>query len=284
MHILILAATGKIGTEIVNQFGDWNILPYVGVRDRDKARHRFGDRAQIVDFDFARPETWPGALKGTDRLFFIAPLGDASPVARMLDEARRAGVKKVVFSSGRTTGDVEGKPLHDAERAVRQCGIPYTILRPGWFMQNFSTWLVDTIRREDQLLLPAGSAGTAFIDVRDIAAVAIRTLLENGHNGNVYNLTSDRVHTHTEVVRLISEVTGRNISYRSLDEEEFIGAMTERGWTEDRARHTAALYRYVREGKEEEISGDVERILQRPPRQLEDYIDEHRQDWRPAEG
>ena len=213
MKLLIVGANGKIGMQVVDQLHSWNILPSIGVRDLAKAARYFGERVRYHELDFQRPETFAPALVNVDRLFFIAPVKEPRRVREFLHEAVKSGVQRVVFSSGRTTGDVPGSPLNLIEQHVRECGIPtWTILRPGWFMQNFCDWLSDPIRKEDKISLPAGEAATAFIDVRDVAAVAIHTLLEGGHDGKIYELTSSEALTHHQVAALLGEATSDLIS------------------------------------------------------------------------
>lgn len=192
MQILIIGATGKIGSQTVKDLQLRGITPRIGVRSPDKAQKIFGPSLVYVPFDFADPRTFGPALEGITRLFFIAPLQEPDePVAALLNAARTAGVRHITFSSGRTTGDIEGKPLNRVEKLVSSCDIPYVIIRPGWFMQNFTNWLGGTLISEGKLYLPTGNARTAFVDVRDIAAVVIQTLLQTGHENRLYNLTSD---------------------------------------------------------------------------------------------
>lgn len=280
MQLLIIGATGNIGSEIAHQLHDYNLLPRIGARDVQAARQRFGDKATYAEFDFTKPSTYPAALRDIDRLFFVAPLHEVAPVSDFLEAARRSGVRRVVFSSGRTTGDIPHRPLHRMEEAVHGSGIPWIILRPGWFMQNFTDWLWEIFRREGVLYLPIGDARTAFVDVRDVAAVAIHCLLEQGHEGQTYDLTSDESFTHGQVIDLINRAAGRDFRYESVSEEEYIQLLRGQGWKREAAEETAFLFRLVREGKEAAISPNVERLLHRPPRRLAAFIEEHARTWR----
>ncbi|NET32511.1 MAG: NmrA family NAD(P)-binding protein, partial [Cyanothece sp. SIO1E1] len=225
---------------------------------------------------FEDPTTFTTALEGEEAVFFIAGHSNPVPsVQQFLTTAKDAGVKRVVFSSGRTTGDVPGKPLNDVENLVRAWHGQWTILRPGWFMQNFVNWLGGTIRAENKLFLPAGNAKTAFIDVRDIADVAALCLLEDGHDAQLYNLTSDEALSHEEVCAIISQASGKSVSYIPQERADFLNTMIERGWTEAAANYTADLYKYVLSGKEEEISDDVAKVLGKTPRRFQAFAHEH---------
>lgn len=276
MNILVIGSGGNIGTPLVQGLIDQGIRPTLGVRDTQKAQDKWGDQVIIVPFDYEDSSTFAAAVAGQEAIFFIAGHADPVPsVQSLLSSAKSAGVKRIIFSSGRTTGDVVGKPLNDVENLVRSCDLEWTILRPGWFMQNFVNWLGGTIRAESKLFLPAAEAKTAFIDVRDIADVAIKCLLGDGHHGKLYNLTSDEAFSHAEVCAFISQATGRQVEYIAQDRADYIKTITARGWTDGAANYTADLYKYVLSGKEEEISEDVANVLGKAPRRLADFIQEH---------
>jgi uncharacterized protein YbjT (DUF2867 family) len=276
MNILVIGSGGNIGTPLVEGLIAKGIKPRLGVRNLEKAQALWGDQAEIVKFDYEDSSSFAAAVKDQTAIFFIAGHPNPVPsVQSLLQEAEAAGVQKVVFSSGRTTGDVPGKPLNDVEQLVQQCKPNWTILRPGWFMQNFINWLGGTIRAEDKLFLPAGDAKTAFVDVRDIAEVAIKVLLEEGHRTKTYNLTSDEALDHAEVCQLISQAAGRTVQYIPQDRHTFIKTMQEKGWTQAAATYTADLYEYVLSGKEEEISPDVAQVLGRAPRRLKAFTEEY---------
>jgi len=280
MRILIIGATGSIGTVVMDDLIRQGRKPVAGVRTPEKARRQWSAAAEYAPFDFHDPATFPAALAGVDRLFLIAPHADPVPsVQGLLRAAAGADVQRVVFSSGRTTGDIEGKPLHQVEQTLRASGLPYTIVRPGWFMQNFLDWLGAWIPTEDKLYLPAGDSRTAFIDVRDIGAVVATLLTEHGHSGRTYELTSDEALDHYEVTRLIGEAIGKAVEYVPLKSDIFIELMVEKGWTRQVARHTAELYHYVRAGKEAHPSDDVATILGRAPIRFAQFVEDYRKRW-----
>lgn len=279
MSTLIIGATGNIGEQTILNLHRQGRSPIAAVRNLTKAKQQLGD-IECRHFDFTEPATFPSALQGIDRLFFIAPHQNPVPsVQGLLRAAREAGVKQIVFSSGRTTGDVEGKPLHQVEKTVQASDFPYTILRPGWFMQNFTSWLGRWIPTEGKIYLPAGEAKTAFIDVRDIGAVGATVLSEDTHHGRIYELTGDEALDHYQVAGLIGRAIGKEIIYEPLEPEAFIKLMVEKGWSEAQARHTEELYQFVRRGKEAGISPDVEFVLKRKPIRFAQFVKDYRKAW-----
>ena len=263
----LIIGAGTIGRTIAYLASARDIPIRMGVRDLRKTRKQMpGVSADFTIFDFDRPDTWQSSLDGIQRAFFIAPHAEpAESVRNFLDLAAELGVMKVVFSSGRTTGDIPGKPLFQVDQLVRNQSLPYVILRPGWFMQNFTSWIGATISQEGAFYLPAGDAKTAFIDVRDIAEVALNTLIEDQWNGHVLDLTSEEILDHYQVADHMSRVLGRQITYVSLSNDEYQTKMTSLGWSMDASQYVIKLYEIVKTGKEEQVSSHVREVLCRPP-------------------
>ena len=232
--------------------------------------------AEFCQFDFDLPDSFKSALDGVDTVFFIAPQSHPTPsVKAFLAEAKAAGVKKLIFSSGRTTGDVPGKPLYKVEEIVRNQSIPFTILRPGWFMQNFTGWIGATIANEGAFYLPIGKERTAFIDCRDIADVAWHVARSDEWNGQTLPLTSEQGLDHDQVAAELSRHSGRDIQFVSLTADAYCDKMTSLGWTRSAAMHVVDLYKVVSTGKEEEVSPWVRQVLKRAPYTLELYLRHH---------
>ena len=282
MQTLIIGATGNIGSEIIKQLALRDLHPRIATRNIAKATTQFIENKELVEFNFSRPATFTPALTSIKKVFFIAPHDDpTASVQQFLTAAKQAGIQHLVFSSGRTTATVKGKPLYQVERLVENCGIPYTIIRPGWFMQNFTTWIGgESIKTEGKFYLPAGNSKTAFIDVRDIAAVAIRCLLEEKHQGKVYELTSDEALDHQQVAQKIACQLHQPVQYVPLSDEDYIDQKVAAGWTVAAAKHVVVLYRIVREtDKEAIVSPDVERVLQRLPISFDEFVEDY---WSPV--
>ncbi len=284
MSILITGATGNVGSEVVRQLANAGAPVTAAVRNAEKAALEFARQGLAIpckSFDYAKPETWQHALEGVESIFLIVPPGttESKDIEAFFKKALAAGVRRLVFHSGRSTGDLPGEPLNVTEGLVRQSGIAWTILRPGWFMQNFLNWVGFTIPAEAAFYLPAADAKTAFVDVRDIAAVAVEALTKPGHEGQLYEPTSSRALDHFEVAQIISKAAGRSIRYVHLDDESFVVEMMKRGWSRASAEHTVFLYRIVRTGKEAAVSGDVERLLHRQPVDFEQFAQDYASNW-----
>lgn len=281
MKTLVIGATGNIGSQIVPLLASQNIPVIPAGRNVEKLKNKFPG-LECRAFDFADRATWMDALAGVERMFFVLPPGSApeKKQAYFLAAAKGFGVGHIVFSSGRTTGPIKDSPLNVTEGIVQKSGIDWTILRPGWFMQNFINWVGFTIPKEDAFYLPAGNSKTAFVDVRDIAAVATHILQKpDGHSEKIYDLTSAKAIDHHEVAAAISRVAGREIKYVPLSENDFLKAMTDRGWTEKAIQKTTWLYGFVKKGLEEEIGSGMVDVLGREGIDFPTFARDYAKSW-----
>lgn len=225
---------------------------------------------------------WNAALQNVKSIFLVIPPGSASEKHQkaFFQKANESEVQHIVYSSGRTTGPIKGSPLNHSESFVQNSGCNWTILRPGWFMQNFFEWIGFTIPSDDAFYLPAGDSKTAFIDVRDIGAAAAEILRNpKGHYGKNYDLTCLEAIDHFQVADYISEAAGRTVRYIPMEEKDFIEKMLEKGRPQKAAEKMAWLYTFVRAGKEAEISYSVRDILQRQPIDFKQFTLDYAPNW-----
>lgn len=264
--ILVTGATGKSGRRVVSQ------LRARGVPVRAAARN--GEHA----FDWTDPGTWDSALADV-RSVYIVQLDGTKLVRPFVERAVRHGVRRIVLASGRgvdnpdyvrdNSGVLEG--VIDSEAAVRESGLEWTISRPGWFAQNFSEDFFADAIRAGELRLPAGDGAASFVDADDIAAVVVAALTDEGHAGQVYELSGPEAVTLTEAVVGISEATGRNIRYTPLSIEEYIAELVHQGVPRADAEVFADVIEPLREGRDEYVSNGVQRALGRPPRTFAEF-------------
>ncbi|HEU0195013.1 MAG TPA: NAD(P)H-binding protein, partial [Gaiellales bacterium] len=232
-----------------------------------------------IRFDLGDPATWALALDGVTAAYLLEPssldpnVDRQARIPAFVTKAVAAGVRRLVLLSS-PGADYDGHPLKPVEQAVRRAGAEWTILRPGWFAQNFSEdfWLPGIL--DGTLALPAGDGGTAFIDAEDIAEVAASALTDDRHSGEVYALTGPRAVGFGEVADLIGTATGRTIRYVDIAAEIYIERQIAEGVPPDAARMVAGLFTSIRDGRGAALSDGVERALGRPPRPFEDYVAE----------
>ena len=277
---LIIGANGNIGSELVKLY-QAALRPYrVAVRSVDRFKVKQGEHSEVKYFDFDDPSTYQEVLLGIEAVFFIAPhRNPARSIKRWLAECQKVEIQHLIFSSGRTTGDVPGMPLNKVELLVKASGIPFTIIRPGWFMQNFISWIGGTIKKEKAFYLPAGEARTSFVDVRDIAATVFQILRYPGeHIDKTYEITGGASLNHHEVAEKLSLVLSTDIKYVPLSDSEYVQKMVQYGWTKSAAEYTKDLYTFVKSGKEDHVSTHVEHILGRPAMTFEGFTQDYKAD------
>jgi uncharacterized protein YbjT (DUF2867 family) len=218
-----------------------------------------------------------------DRVFFIPKSGDAAPQGTLnpfIDAAKAAGVKHAVLVTAAGIEHVEEAGLRQVEVYLMASGIDYTILRPTWFMQNFSTgFLFPALKAQGAVFLPAGDGKTSFIDTRDIAAVAAVALTQPGHAGRAYTLTGGEALDYAEAVAILSRAAGRELRYVPITPEQFQQGLIANGFPEANAAFMAGLFEPVRAGYAAAISPAVEQVLGGAPTRLEKFARDYAHMW-----
>ena len=269
--ILVTGPTGKVGRRLIP------LLARRGVTVRAANRSPVAGRAGIepVRFDWADKSTYETARKGVDAMYLVAGSSPgpehADYIRALLDGAVRAGVKRVVLLSvyGVDQAPPEN-PLRRIELAVESSGVPYTILRPGAFMQNFSEWhflrTVESIRERDEISHPGGNGIVSYVSTEDIAAVAAVALTEDGHEGKEYALLGPEPLTLTQVAEHISWVAGRRIRYVETDHTPMRDALLAAGTPPETAEHNSQLHAYAfGSGMFGVLNDDILNVTGRPP-------------------
>lgn len=216
--IVVTGGTGRVGAQIVAQLRERD-LP-VRVVSRRPARSPEGTEAARADL--ADPASLEPHLVGADALFLLWPFISAELTAALapkLAEIAARHVGRVVYLSAQPAGERPGSFWALAERAIEDAGVPWTFLRPTGFASNTLMW-ADQIRSGDLVRWPFGAAARALIDERDIAAVAVRVLTEDGHAGSRYVLSGPGVLTQVEQLASIGQALGRDLTWEELPKAE----------------------------------------------------------------
>ncbi len=261
---LVLGATGKTGRRVAAR-----------LRLRG-APVRAASRSSRTPFDWSDPAGWDPALRGITTAYVVPP-SVPGPVHEFVARAEAAGVQRLVLLSGHgadTWGDSTfGLDMRSAEDAVRGSTLEWTVLRSSNFDQNFDEDLFHAPLAAGELALPAGAVPEPFIDLEDVADVAVAVLTEPGrHAGRVYELTGPRALTFAEAVELISRASGLPITYEQVSPTEYTAALVDQGWSEDDAHHVAEMFVLMERGVLAGTTDDVAAVLGRAPRTFEDYV------------
>lgn len=270
MNTLVLGANGKTGRRVADR------LTTRGVPVRR------GSRAGTPPFDWEKPATWAPALAGVDAVYVsyypdLTVPGAVDAIRELTGLAEKAGVRRLVLLSGR--GEAEAQA---AEDVVRAGGVEWTIVRCAWFNQNFSeSYLLDPLLAGD-VVLPAGDVGEPFVDVDDIADVAVAALTEPGHGGRTYEMTGPKLLTFADAVAEIAEATGRPLTYQQAPLDAYVAAMTEQGVPGDVVDLLGYLFGEVLDGRNAWVGDGVEQALGRPAKDFAAFARENRDVWLPA--
>ena len=284
-QILITGTPGNVGTEVVSSLQTKGIPFRVGARDTDKAQQSLGPTVDITHFDFLKPETYEAAFSGIERLFLVRPPALANvqrDIAPAIQAAIKAGVKQIVFLSLQGVEKNTIVPHHKIERLIVESGIHYTFLRASFFMQNLSTTQAAEIRHHSEIALPVGKAKTSFIDVRDIAAVAICALTETDFGNHIYTLTGKEALDYEKVASKLSVILGRTIRYTDPSLPYFVWHQLATGHALGYTLVVAGLYTLTRLGNAKEITHDVETVLGRPAISFDQFAQDYRECWQPV--
>ncbi|RAY14256.1 SDR family NAD(P)-dependent oxidoreductase [Actinomadura craniellae] len=256
--IAVLGGRGKTGRRVAARLGDLG-RPVRAV-----------SRSTPLRFDWDDQDTWAAVLDGAEAVYLVPPTEhlDMSVVGTFTARAAAAGVRRLVSLSYRGA-DHAGEPPE--ERAVRESGIDWTILRPAWFDQNFSEDIFLEPVRAGRLEFPAGEGREAFVDADDIADVAVAALTGPGHAGEIYEISGPEPISLRTAASLIGRETGREITYTPIEPADFTAAMTAQGYPSEVAAMVTGLLGAIAGGAGDHVSDGVQRALGREPRSFADY-------------
>jgi uncharacterized protein YbjT (DUF2867 family) len=274
--ILVIGATGTVGSEVVRQLVATGERPRALVRDPAAARQRLGEQVEQVVGDLDRPETIAAALAGVDRVFLLTTQSSRQPEweRAVIGAAARTGVgqlvKLSVFRANEQSPLQVARQHGQAERVLAQSGLAATILRPVFFMQNLLAMIHD-----GAIATAAGDGRVAMVDARDIAAVAVATLTGGGHAGKTYTLTGPQALTFYQVASVLSRQTGRPLRHVRVPPDKVRVALQGRGVAAWYADDMAKLHSMLAVGYEEVVTDDIHRVTGRPPRTLAQFAGDH---------
>ena len=281
--ILITGASGNVGGAVLSEAVKTKATVRAMYRsEADAAKAPGGAGAEVVIADFGNADSLRRALKGVETVFLVcSPIPDLVKLeSNVVDACREAGVRRIVKNSAMGAGEVEGSfpNWHKAvEERIEKSGIPHTILRPDTFMQNIPAFYAPTIRTQGMFYSASGNAHVGFIDVRDIAAVAAKalTLGPEETRSHTYELTGPEGITYADLAERISRVTGRAAKYVDLPPAELKKGMLASGMPEWQAEALIRLVGYYTSRKHEMLNDNVQKILGRPARNIDDFLREN---------
>lgn len=274
-QVLVLGATGFAGKQVVKALLAENADVKAGTRYPEKfqAPATNVSPVRIVLEDAA---TFARALKGVNKVFLAAVPLDADAHLKLnpfIDEAKKAGVQKIVFLSAIGIENLPDSPLRKIEVHLQQSGIPYNIVRPNFFMENFSDGSFSApVKATAQLIIPAEDAKLSMIATADIAAVSVKLLLNDELKGQELTLTGPTSLDAATAADIISKTSGRKVTYVPVTEDEMTQAVRSHGLSDSEAQYIAGLFQAVRAGYMAPVNNVVKDITGKEPISFEAFV------------
>ncbi|MCX4821310.1 NAD(P)H-binding protein [Streptomyces sp. NBC_01142] len=269
---LVTGATGNTGSRIVSRLTALGRLVTAASR-RPAAR----DGVRAARFDWYDSATHADALHDADRVYLVPPIGEPHPAAVMLPflrQARAAGVERAVLLSSSAI-PAGGPGVGQVHAALADLFGQWAVLRPSWFMQNFTDQHVhaDSIRDDGVIMSATGTGRVGFVDADDIAAVAVSALTDEPAPNTELIITGPQALSYEDVAAIITEVSGRPVSHRPLTYEQMRDHLAT-DMPEEFAVLLAGLDRSISQGAEDRITDTVERVTRRPARSFREYAED----------
>ena len=279
--ILVLGSTGNVGSKVVNYLLDKKQYVKAAVRP-GKSLSQKSEFIEQVEFDYTNKATFDMAFEGVDRIFFLSPPLDHEAPQKLnpfIDAAKAKGIKRFVLLSALGVDKAEGSALEIVEKHLKNSNVDYTIVRPTFFMENFSQgWMAPSIK-QGTLYVSAGEGKTGFIASENIAEVVATVLSSSGHEKKEYNLTGPSLLDYHEVVKIISEKTGRNIKYIPISDADMRAGAKQNGMPDSAIEYLSTLYHSVSAGYTAVLTNEVKNITGKEPISLSAFAEKNKEKW-----
>jgi len=282
MTIVVTGATGHLGRLVVESLLAKGVAPaeiVAGGRSTDKLVDFAAQGVTVVPLDYTKPETLDAAFAGAEQVLLISASEPGSRVAlhaAAIDAAKRAGVAHLVYTSApkATTSELVLAPEHKAtEELIAASGIPATILRNGWYTENYANTVAQA-RQTGEIVASVGAGRVSSASRKDYAEAAAAVLTDPATRGSVYELSGDTAWDYNEFAATVAELTGRPVVFRDVTPEEHAAILTSVGLDAGTAGFVVALDQNTKAGLLGETSGDLGRLIGRPTTPLLDGLSE----------
>ena len=278
--ILLSGATGTTGSATVAQLRATGRPFRIMSRDVARASRQFGGDLDYVAGDFAAPSTLDAAFDGIETLSLLCAFSETMVELELnaVEAAKRAGIRRIVkMSAIKAAPDAPTtiRRWHGViEQRINESGIPYTHLWPNAFMQNFRRF-APLISEQGAFYAPVGDARISLVEIQDVAAVTVAALVEDGHEGETYEITGPAAISYAECAAILSEELGREVRYVSVSDEEARAALGAAGIGPEAAHALVEIDGLFREGFGAPVTDVVERVTGRAPRDFRTFAREN---------
>jgi uncharacterized protein YbjT (DUF2867 family) len=281
--ILITGATGHVGGEVAKILKEEQTDFIAGVHTPEEAEFVKNLGYEPLVFDFMDSASMDYVFKNVDTMLLITPLAANTIhlVLSAVESALRNDVKHIVRLSSMTVDYAPESLLGywhaESEKAIQVSEIPYTMLRPNVFMQNFIDTAALTIREEDKFYAPLVEAPISYVDVRDVARVAVNVMQESNHKGKTYTITGPEAVTPGRISTILSRVMGRGIQYVDISNERARDSFEKQGLPKWMTDVYMELFALMRSGRASKVTSAVKMITGKTPKHFEQFAEDYRE-------
>lgn len=278
--IVVTGANGNLGRAVIQQLVERVPASDVVaiVRDKAKAEDLAALGVEVREADYSRPETLSKALLGADKVLLISSSEIGQRVQQhsaVVDAAKDAGVQLIAYTSilnaDRSTL-VLAQEHKATEAYIRESGLPFVLLRNGWYLENQTGALAPAVEH-GAILGAAGDGRFAAAARSDYAGAAVAVLTTDGHAGRIYELAGDEPYTLEQLASKVSQHTGKPVIYKRLSESEYATALASFGLPEPVAKAVADADRGAANGELDSSSSDLRTLLGKPTTSLSTAIE-----------
>ena len=272
MSLVITGATGQLGRLVVESLLARGTAPADIVatgRNTDKLADLAAQGVSVAELDYTKPETVSAVVKPGDTLLLVSSSEVGQRVGQhvnVITAAKEAGVARIVYTSApaATTSELVLAPEHKAtEEALVASGVPFTILRNGWYTENYAGE-IEKGRENGAIVASVGDGRVSSASRKDYAEAAAVVLVGEGYEGEVFELSGDVAWNFDELAAAIAGIVGRDVEYSRLTPEEHAALLASFGLDEGTVGFVVALDGNIRDGLLAETSGDLARLIGRP--------------------
>ncbi|MBK7104702.1 MAG: NmrA family NAD(P)-binding protein [Ignavibacteriae bacterium] len=281
--ILIIGASGSIGLEVAHKLIDKNLPVKIAVRDPEKAQKMNLKNTEFVKFDYFNSETFSSTFENVQKLLLVSPpsyFGIQDNVMNAIDSAIQNGVELIVNISAISIESELDKPMKLIEDHIMKSKIPFVFIHPNVYMQNFNEIFRDFIVSEEEISIPTDSAKVSFVDVRDVADVAVQALLDDKLKNNTYSLTGKQALNLHVVSYLFSEALGKEIKYKNISEDVFEKLLQSANWPSGTIKGTLQLCSHIKNDEIDFVTDDIQKILNKEPIKFQQFINDYLYIWK----
>ncbi|MDP1512084.1 ergot alkaloid biosynthesis protein [Paenibacillus sp. CMAA1739] len=277
--ILITGGTGKTGIRIAERLNQQGYSYIITMRNKEAIT----TPQNQVYFNWYDSSTFLPALYNIERVYLVAPVGDPEPIKVMkpfIEKALEQGVRRFVLLSSASIPE-EGPVFGPVHQLLKKLVPEWTVLRPSYFMQNFTEGQhAVTISQQNLIFSAAGQGKVGFVAAEDIAEVALRALIDKDAHNTEHMITGPDSLSYDDVSRIISEVTGRKVIHKSISDDELTHSWLAAGISKDYAEIMTRLDRKIREEGAENLRTDtVMRVTGKAPVSFQQFAQKHADIW-----